>query len=246
MSHHMYDSGKSIDLSICHMINMTSPSICQSHDFSVCHTIIMTSPSICQSHDSSVCHTIIMTSPSICQLHDSSVCQPNPDATWKSICPSVSPSSVLSIQPSAKFMVKMLTCIPVQNFPKYENPRKLLSIHPSSDLSVDPSGSPSITSPPSAENQSRFPGINGENVVNYLYKIPVISTSVCTSCVMSVIAPIQSLSIPSICTLCIMSVIAPVHVLPILSVHPSDDECQETPVISLVLNMGRKPIQNYS
>ena len=57
-----------------------------------------------ESPDVSVCHTIsYMTSPSVCQLHDSSVCQPNHESTWKSFYPSVCLSSVLSVQPSAKF-----------------------------------------------------------------------------------------------------------------------------------------------
>ena len=32
MSHHMHDSGESLDVSICHTINMTSPSTCLLHD----------------------------------------------------------------------------------------------------------------------------------------------------------------------------------------------------------------------
>ena len=178
-------------LSVCHTIIMTSPSICQSHDSSVCHTIIMTSPSICQSHNLSVCHTINMTSPSICQSYDLSVCQPNHDSTWNSICLSVCLSSVLSIHPSGKFMVKIPMSIPVQNFPKHENQGKLLSICTSTDSSVNPSGSPSITSSPSAENLLKIPGSNGENnAVNNLHKIPAISTSIYTLCSTSVVAPI--------------------------------------------------------
>ena len=76
MSHHMHDSGESLDVSVCHTIsNMTSPSICQSHD--------------------------------------SSVCQPKHDSTWNSIHLSVCLSSVLWIQPSAKFTVKIPMSIAV-------------------------------------------------------------------------------------------------------------------------------------
>ena len=58
-----------------------------------------------ESPDVSICHTACsMTSPSLCQSHDSSVCQPKCDSTWK--------SSVLSVQPSAKFMVKIPTSNP--------------------------------------------------------------------------------------------------------------------------------------
>ena len=114
----------------------------------------------------SVCHAINMTSLSICQLHDSSVCQPKHNSTWNSIYPSVYVLSVLSIQPSAKFMVKIPMSV--------QYPEKFLSIHTSSDSSVDPSGSPSVTSSPSAENLSKTLGNHGEkNAVNYLHKIPV-------------------------------------------------------------------------
>ena len=67
--------------------------------------------------DVSVCQTVsTMTSPSICQSHDSSVCQPKHD-TWNSIHLSVCLLSVPSIQPLAKFTVKVPTCIAVQHFP---------------------------------------------------------------------------------------------------------------------------------
>ena len=69
-----------------------------------------------ESQDVSVCHTINTTSPSVCQLHDSSVRQPKHDSTWNSIHLSVCPSSVLSVQPSAKIMVKIPMSIAVQNF----------------------------------------------------------------------------------------------------------------------------------
>ena len=66
-----------------------------------------------ESPDVSMCHTAsCMTSLSVCQLHDSPVCQPNCDSTWKAVCLSVCRSSVPSVQPSAKFMVKILTSIP--------------------------------------------------------------------------------------------------------------------------------------
>ena len=108
-----------------------------------------------KSLDVSVCHTIInMTSPSICQSHDLSVCQPKCDSTWNSIHQSVCPSSLLSIQPSAKSRVKIPTSVAGQNFPNVQFPGKLLSVHTSLDSSVDPSDSPSITSSMSAGNLS--------------------------------------------------------------------------------------------
>ena len=51
--------------------------------------------------------------------------------------------------------------------------------------------------------------------------------SVHTSCVTSVTAPVCASSIPNIHASCITSVVAPVCALPILSVKPSNDECQE-------------------
>ena len=105
---------------------------------------------------------------------------------------------------------------------------KLPSVHTLMDSSVDPSGSPSITSSLSAEKPSKFPRNNGEkHVVNYLHKILVKSPSVCTSYGMSVIAPLHALSIPSIhtlyihsvCILCTTSVIAPICALSIQHVH---------------------------
>ena len=137
MLHHLCNSGESLDLSVCHTINMTSLSICQSTELSVCHMINMTSLSICQSPESLVCHTIITTSPYICQLHDSSVCQPKHDSTWNSTCLSVCSLSVPSIQPSANFTVKIPMSIPVQNFLNHENLGKLLSICTLLDLSVN-------------------------------------------------------------------------------------------------------------
>ena len=53
--------------------------------------------------------------------------------------------------------------------------------------------------------------------------------SICTSCVMSVVAPIHASSIQPVCTLCVMSVIAPVHALHVLSIHPSNNKNQEFP-----------------
>ena len=85
VSHHMHDSGESDNSSVCHTINLTSLSICQSTVSSVSPTDIMTSPSICQSPESSVCHTIDMASPSICQSHDMSVHYTN-IITSPSIC----------------------------------------------------------------------------------------------------------------------------------------------------------------
>ena len=85
-----------------------------------------------------------MTSPSICQLRGLSVCQPKCGDTWNSVCLSVCPSPVLSIQPSAKFMVKMPTSIPVQNFLKQENMGKLFpSLHHQIHLSIHQAVHPS-------------------------------------------------------------------------------------------------------
>ena len=95
---------------------MTSQSVCQSNHSSVCHTTNTTSPSVCQTYNSSVCYTIILTSLSICQLQDSPVCQPTHDVTRNTVCKAVCPLSVPSILPSAKFMVKTPTSIPVQKF----------------------------------------------------------------------------------------------------------------------------------
>ena len=58
-SHHMHDSGESQDVSVCHTITMTSPSICQLHDSSVC-------PPKCDSTWNSIC-------PSVCPLSALSV-----------------------------------------------------------------------------------------------------------------------------------------------------------------------------
>ena len=95
-----------------------------------------------ESPDVSICHTVsTMTSSSICQLHDSSVCQSKHDSTWKSINPPVCPLSIPSIQPSAKFAVKIPMSIAVSSFLKVQFMGKFSSVHTSSDLSVDPSGS---------------------------------------------------------------------------------------------------------
>ena len=73
-----------------------------------------------ESQDVSVCHTINMTSLSIYQLHDSSVCQHKCDSTWNSVHQSVCPSSVSSVQPSAKYMVSENT-----NEYYFTKPRKI-------------------------------------------------------------------------------------------------------------------------
>ena len=87
---------------------------------------------------------------------------------------------------------------------------KFLSVCTSSDSSVDQSGSPSITSSPSADNQSKFPSNHGEkNAVNYLHEILV------------EILTASTLSVPS--------VVAPICALSVLSIHLSDDEHQEIP-----------------
>ena len=123
-----------------------------------------------------------MTSPSICQSHDSSVCHPQCDSTWKSVSMSVCPLSVLSVQPSAKFMVKRPMSITGQNFPNVKNLGKILSIHTSLESSVNPSGSPSVTLSPSAENLLKFPSNHGEqNAGNYMDEIRVKIPTVCTS-----------------------------------------------------------------
>ena len=66
-------------------------------------------------------------------------------------------------------------------------------------------------------------------MVNSLHENPVKLPPVCSSCDMSVIAPVHESSIQPICTLCVMSVIAPVCASPILSILPYDNECQEFP-----------------
>ena len=79
-------------------------------------------------------------------------------------------------------------------------PRKLHSICTSMDSSVDPSGSPSITSSPSAETLLKVPGNIGEkHAVNYLHEITVKSPSVCTLYSTSVIGPSPCI----ICTICL-------------------------------------------
>ena len=52
MSHHMNDSGESLDVSVCHTVNMTSLSVCQLHDLSICQpnhdsTWNSVNPSVC-------------------------------------------------------------------------------------------------------------------------------------------------------------------------------------------------------
>ena len=144
-----------------------------------------------ESLDVSICHTISnMTSPSICQSHDLSVCELKHDSIWNSIHHSVCPSSVLSIQPST---VKMPKSIAGHNFLKGQFTGKFLSIHASSDSSVNPSGSPSVTPSLSAENPSKIPGNNGEkHTVNHLHESLVKIPTVHSSSVMSVIAPVSA------------------------------------------------------
>ena len=56
----------------------------------------------------------------------------------------------------------------------------------------------------------------------------------------SVIAPVHALSIQHICTSCVTSVIAPVHASPVLSIHLTDDKCQEFPDEFPGMNHGEK------
>ena len=53
-------------------------------------------------------------------------------------------------------------------------------------------------------------------------------------------APVHASSEQSIHTSCIMSVVAPIQALPVPSVHHFDDKCQEFPMNSPVLCMGRE------
>ena len=106
-----------------------------------------------ESQDVSVC--LSYQSLSICQPHDSSVSQPKCDSMWNSVHPLVCLSSVLCCHPSATCVVKIPTSIAVGNFPKLQFLGKFLSICTSSDLSVDPSGSLSVTLSPSAQNMSK-------------------------------------------------------------------------------------------
>ena len=257
VSHHMCDSGESDDLSVCHTIKMTSPSVCLSHHLSVSHTTNTTSLSICQSHHSSVCHTTNMSSPSVCksshlsvcytanmtnlsvcQLHESSVCEQRLDSTWNPVCKAVSPSSVPSTLPSAKFMVKMPTSIPVQKFPYMQYQGKLPSISTSMDSSVDPL---SITSSQSAEKPLKISNNNGEkHAVNYLHKILVKSPSihhmVHLSLHLSVHHP-YNLSIHHTLSLSLHpSMHCPFHP----SIHPSNDKHQELPAKFPGTNLGEK------
>ena len=126
------------------------------------------------------------------------------------------------------------------------------------DSSVNPSGSLSITSSPSAEKPSKVSGPNGEkHVVSYLHEIPLKSPSIHTPYGTSVIAPVCALSVPSVHTSyissihtsygssviapvsalsdehvhtsCITSVVPPVSASPIPSVCLTDDKCQKFP-----------------
>ena len=85
-------------------------------------------------------------------------------------------------------------------FPEVQKLGKLLSIHTKMDLSVNPSGSLSITLSPSAENLSKVPGNNGEkNVLHNQHGFPVNSPPIHAS----LVAPIHALFIQSICASCI-------------------------------------------
>ena len=135
--------------SVCHTINITSLSICQTHEMSVRHVMKTKSPSICQPHVRFVYHTNIMKSPSVCPSKQSSdrhttaktspslsqsrilsVCH-NIIQTSPSVCPTrdarhtVCSSSVMSVLPSANYMVKIPMSIPVRNFLQEQNPGKL-------------------------------------------------------------------------------------------------------------------------
>ena len=57
--YHMHDSGESLDVSVCHTVNTTSPSACQSHDLFVCQPKCDSSwnsisPSVCPSSAQSI------------------------------------------------------------------------------------------------------------------------------------------------------------------------------------------------
>ena len=97
-----------------------------------------------------------MTSLSICQSHDCLSVNP---IVILSRSPSVHRCllSILSVQPSAKFTVRIPMSIPGRKFLKVQIPGKFPSIHTSSDLSVDPSGSLSVTPSASPGNPSKFP-----------------------------------------------------------------------------------------
>ena len=72
-------------------------------------------------------------------------------------------------------------------------------MHTSSDSSVNPSGSPSSTPSPFAENLLKFPTNNGDKTaVNYLHEILVKVPTVHTLSVPSVIAPVSASSVPSV------------------------------------------------
>ena len=93
---------------------------------------------------------------------------------------------------------------------------KLLSIHISMDLSVNPSGSLSITLSPSAENLSKVSGNNGEkDVLHYQHGFPVKSPPIHAT----LVALFHALFIPAICTTCIKSVLHLFHALSVPSVH---------------------------
>ena len=143
-------------MSVCHTINMTSLSICQTHDtsvhhamktnsLSICqphdtsirHTNITTSPSVCLSRQSSDHHTTSRTSPSVCQSRDSSVCYPTRDVIICTVWLTVCSSSVTSILPSANPTVKMPMSIPVRNFPHDQTQENSLSsLHQRNCLSI--------------------------------------------------------------------------------------------------------------
>ena len=106
VSHHMCDSIKTYESSVCHTTNMTCPSICQPHESPVRHTTTTTCPSVCQAYTTPVRHAVMMTSPSVrqpsstsdhhtdvttspsvCQSHDTSV-RHAMITTSLSVCPS--------------------------------------------------------------------------------------------------------------------------------------------------------------
>ena len=106
-------------------------------------------------------------------------------------------------------------------FPKVQISGIFPSICTSSDSSISPSGSPSFTLPPSAENLLKIPGNHGEkNAVSYMHEIPLKIPTVHTSSMASVIAPISTSSVPS--------------------VHLSHGKCQEIPEEFPGTNYGEK------
>ena len=121
-----------------------------------------------------------------------------------------------------KFMVKIPTSIPVHNFLK-----QLLSVHTSFDSSVDPSGSLSITSSPSAENPLKIPCNHGE-------KMWLIT------CMKSKLTHHPSIH----CALCLSLHLSMHHLF-----HPSINQTtnvRKSQTNSLVLIMGRKTLSKIT